>query len=148
MRRPGRRRTNGKGIEFRCFPRSATVFPREKAELSSPHFLCGKASVKDRIESQGIPQTEVDWILGKLSASEQQMPLTRDAGLLLRAALPRGCWLRETEIRPQLSDLLRRVDRRERSSPFPTGPCATVSCTLFRRRSPLRGLRPMDPGGG
>jgi uncharacterized protein with PIN domain len=48
--------------------------------------------------------------LARLSAEEQRILLTRDRGLLMRRAVTHGHWMRETDPRRQLAEVLRRFD--------------------------------------
>ena len=56
--------------------------------------------------------------LAKLSADEDRILLTRDRGLLMRAVVTRGCYLRATEPARQLVELLHRFDLAHAMTPF------------------------------
>lgn len=183
-----------KTIELRFYAELNDFLPKEKKQRSFFRPLSGDASVKDLIESQGIPHTEVDLVLvngepvdfshpvrgsvrlsvypplasvgtpalaflrpplrgeprfvldvplGKLarslrllgfdclyrndwsdaelvriSSTEGRILLTRDVGVLMRAAVVHGYWLRQTEARKQLREVIRRFDLFARIAPF------------------------------
>jgi uncharacterized protein with PIN domain len=56
--------------------------------------------------------------LAALSADENRTLLTRDRGLLMRAVVTRGCYLRNTEPTRQLAELLQRFDLVRTIAPF------------------------------
>ena len=56
--------------------------------------------------------------LARISAAEQRILLTRDQGLLKRGQVTHGYWLRATEPRRQLVEVLRRFDLFEHTAPF------------------------------
>jgi uncharacterized protein with PIN domain len=56
--------------------------------------------------------------LAGISSGEQRILLTRDVGLLKRAVITRGYWVRETSSRLQLAEVLRRFDLFEQVAPF------------------------------
>ena len=56
--------------------------------------------------------------LATLSADENRILLTRDRGLLMRAVVTRGCYLRNTEPVRQLAELLQRFDLARAITPF------------------------------
>ena len=56
--------------------------------------------------------------LARLSADEQRILLTRDLGLLMRAVVTRGCYLRATEPVLQLRELLQRFNLARVITPF------------------------------
>lgn len=56
--------------------------------------------------------------LARLSAEEDRVLLTRDRGLLMRAVITRGCYLRATEPARQLAELLQRFDLAQAITPF------------------------------
>ncbi|WP_051076270.1 Mut7-C RNAse domain-containing protein [Verrucomicrobium sp. 3C] len=183
-----------KRIEFRFYAELNDFVPSRKRQRSLTHPFSGEASVKDLIESQGIPHSEVDLVLvnggpvdfsylpregdriavypkftsldiapfsslrpqpipgsrfvldvhlGKLarylrllgfdclyrndrgdadlvriSSAEGRILLTRNVGLLMRASVIHGYWLRQTETRRQLREVLLRFDLFERIAPF------------------------------
>ncbi|MGD9895754.1 MAG: Mut7-C RNAse domain-containing protein [Candidatus Methylacidiphilaceae bacterium] len=183
-----------KRVEFRFYAGLNDFLPRAKKQRSFPHSLLGNASVKDLIESQGVPHTEVDLILVdgrpvgfshpvqhgdrisiypkfesieiaslallrprpvqeprfvldvhlgrlarylrllgfdcfyrndlvdeelvKIASADQRILLTRDTGLLMRAAVTHGYWLREIEIHRQVLEVIRRFDLSRRVAPF------------------------------
>lgn len=183
-----------KQIELRFYAELNDFLPRGKRQRSFAHPLSGEASVKDLIEGQGVPHTEVDLVLadgqpvgfsyrvqdrdrisvypkfesiemaplsflrprplrepsfvldvhlGKLarylrllgfdclyrndladqelariSSREGRILLTRDACLLMRAAVTHGYWLREKEVGRQVLEVIRRFDLRDRIAPF------------------------------
>ncbi len=181
-------------IEFRFYAELNDFLPKERKQRSFARRLSGDASVKDLIESQGIPHTEIalvlvdgrpvdfshlvrgsvrisaypqfasieisslsflrpplpreprfvlDVHLGKLTrylrllgfdclyrndrtdaelvriaSAEGRILLTRDVGVLMRAAVLHGYWLRQTEARKQVREVLRRFDLSARIAPF------------------------------
>jgi uncharacterized protein with PIN domain len=56
--------------------------------------------------------------LARLAAAEQRILLTRDRGLLMRRAVTHGHWMRETDPRRQLAEVLRRFDLSRSVDPF------------------------------
>lgn len=56
--------------------------------------------------------------LARLSAEEQRILLTRDRGLLMRRTVTHGHWMRETDPRRQLAEVLRRFDLLRSIEPF------------------------------
>jgi uncharacterized protein with PIN domain len=56
--------------------------------------------------------------LAAISSNEQRILLTRDVGLLKRAVIMRGYWVRETSPRLQLAEVLRRFDLFGQVTPF------------------------------
>ncbi len=56
--------------------------------------------------------------LARLSCDERRILLTRDVGLLKRSAVTHGCFLRETEPRRQLREVVDRLDLRGSLRPF------------------------------
>lgn len=59
-----------------------------------------------------------DHELAALSARERRILLTRDAGLLKHGVITHGYWVRETDARRQLSEVVRRFDLAGRIEPF------------------------------
>jgi uncharacterized protein with PIN domain len=60
----------------------------------------------------------VDEDLARISANENRILLTRDRGLLMRAVVMRGCYLRSTKPAEQLVELLQRFDLARAIKPF------------------------------
>jgi uncharacterized protein with PIN domain len=56
--------------------------------------------------------------LSRLAAAETRVLLTRDRGLLMRSSLAHGCYIRETDPRRQLKEVLQRFDLWASISPF------------------------------
>jgi len=56
--------------------------------------------------------------LVRIASEEQRVLLTRDRGLLMHAAVTRGYWLRHTESRRQVAEVLRRFDLASATRPF------------------------------
>ena len=56
--------------------------------------------------------------LARLATEERRILLTRDRGLLMRRAVSHGQWVRETDPRRQLAEVLRRFDLRGALAPF------------------------------
>ncbi|HPA16696.1 MAG TPA: Mut7-C RNAse domain-containing protein [Verrucomicrobiae bacterium] len=56
--------------------------------------------------------------LARVSAVGQRILLTRDAGLLKRAVVTRGYWVRETDVRRQLAEVVVRFDLAASVAPF------------------------------
>jgi uncharacterized protein with PIN domain len=56
--------------------------------------------------------------LAKLSAAERRILLTRDRGLLKRSMVTHGIWLRETDSRRQVAEVLERCDLARSMRPF------------------------------
>ncbi len=54
---------NDTRVEFRFYEELNDFLPADKHKVSFAHTFPGRASVKDRIESLGVPHTEVDLIL-------------------------------------------------------------------------------------
>jgi uncharacterized protein with PIN domain len=59
-----------------------------------------------------------DEALARISSEDRRILLTRDRGLLKRSVVTHGYWLRETDPRAQLVEVLRRFDLFDRLSPF------------------------------
>ena len=59
-----------------------------------------------------------DEALARLSVSERRILLTRDRGLLKRREVTHGYWVRQTDARKQLSEVVRRFDLAGRLRPF------------------------------
>jgi len=59
-----------------------------------------------------------DGELARASAAGQRILLTRDRGLLKRSQVTRGYWVRATEPRQQLAEVLRRFDLFRQAAPF------------------------------
>jgi uncharacterized protein with PIN domain len=59
-----------------------------------------------------------DQELVQIAAGQQRVLLTRDRGLLMHNAVTRGYWLRETESRRQLAEVIRRFDLAAAVRPF------------------------------
>ena len=56
--------------------------------------------------------------LARLTGEQERILLTRDRGLLKRAAVTRGCYVRATAPRQQLADTLARFDLFDSAAPF------------------------------
>lgn len=56
--------------------------------------------------------------VARLSAEQRRIVLTRDRGLLKRRAVTHGTWVRETDPRRQLAEVLRRFDLARSLAPF------------------------------
>ncbi len=56
--------------------------------------------------------------LARVSAEQNRILLTRDRGLLKRSAVTRGHWLRETDSRRQVAEIVRRFDLGASLQPF------------------------------
>ena len=56
--------------------------------------------------------------LARISAAEHRILLTRDRGLLKRSAVTHGYWLRETDSRAQLAEIVHRFDLSRLIRPF------------------------------
>jgi uncharacterized protein with PIN domain len=56
--------------------------------------------------------------LVRVSVDEDRVLLTRDRGLLKHAVLTKGYWLRETDSRAQLAEIVRRFDLKPSMRPF------------------------------
>jgi uncharacterized protein len=56
--------------------------------------------------------------LARRSRQERRILLTRDRGLLMRSAVTHGCYVRETQPRVQLLEVLRRLDLARQVTPF------------------------------
>jgi len=56
--------------------------------------------------------------LARISSEQERVLLTRDRGLLKYAAVTRGYWLRETDSRRQLAEVLARFDLAASARPF------------------------------
>jgi uncharacterized protein with PIN domain len=56
--------------------------------------------------------------LVRISSEQQRVLLTRDRGLLMRAAVTRGYWLRQTGSRRQVAEIIRRFDLAAAIHPF------------------------------
>jgi uncharacterized protein with PIN domain len=179
---------------FRFYAELNDFLPPERRFIEFPYSFLDVATVKDRIESFGVPHTEVDLILvngeavdfayrvkdgdrvsvypvfealdiagltrlrpeplreprfvldthlGRLAAylrmmgfdtlygnssadeqlaqvsrDERRILLTRDVGLLKRGAVTHGCFVRETDARRQLAEVVRRFDLARLARPF------------------------------
>jgi uncharacterized protein with PIN domain len=62
--------------------------------------------------------TFTDPELVRISSEEERILLTRDRGLLKHSAVTRGYWLRETDSRRQISEILQRFDLADSVEPF------------------------------
>jgi uncharacterized protein with PIN domain len=180
--------------DFRFYAELNDFLPSSRRYVTFAHSFQLRASVKDLIEAQGVPHTEVDLILvngepvdfsylvreddrisvypffeslditslvrvrpeplpeprfvldthlGRLAAylrmlgfdtlfrndfadeelalissREHRILLTRDAGLLKRSVVTHGCWVRETNARRQVIQVLRRFNLFDVIAPF------------------------------
>lgn len=66
--------------------------------------------------------------LVRIASSQQRVLLTRDRGLLMHTAVTRGYWLRQTESRRQLAEVIRRFDLAAAARPFTR--CMTCNSAL------------------
>ncbi|HZZ86145.1 MAG TPA: Mut7-C RNAse domain-containing protein [Anaeromyxobacteraceae bacterium] len=179
---------------FRFYAELNDFLPRERRFVELEHTFLGRPSVKDVIESLGIPHTEVDLVLAdgesvdfswrlhdgarvsvypmfeaidvaplarvrpaplrevrfvldghlgrlarhlrmlgfdarwridasddelaRVSADEHRVLLTRDRGLLKRRIVTHGYWVRATDPRAQLAEVVRRLDLSRLIAPF------------------------------
>ena len=179
---------------FRFYAELNDFLPRERRQREFAHEFQGRPSVKDVIESLGVPHTEVDLVLGdgepvdfswrlrddarvsvypvfealdvasvarvrpeplrevrfvldghlgrlarhlrmlgfdarwridapdeelaRVSAAERRILLTRDLGLLKRRIVTHGYWVRATDPRAQLEEVVRRLDLSRLVAPF------------------------------
>ncbi|MBW4493850.1 MAG: Mut7-C ubiquitin/RNAse domain-containing protein [Oscillatoria princeps RMCB-10] len=197
---------------FRFYAELNFFLPAHRRELTFVHEFEGRASIKDTIESLGVPHTEVELILvsgepvdfsyivadgdecsvypvfesldispalrlrpqplrqtrfvldvhlGKLanhlrmlgfdtlyrndypdeelaeiSSSEGRILLTRDTGLLKRSIVTHGYYVRETNPRRQLIEVLRRFDLLGSIIPF----CRCVRCNVLLEAVPKEAI--------
>jgi uncharacterized protein with PIN domain len=56
--------------------------------------------------------------LARVASAQDRIVLTRDRGLLKRAAITRGCYVRATSPREQAAELLKRLDLARSAAPF------------------------------
>jgi len=179
---------------FRFYAELNDFLPPERRYIEFPYRFLDSSTVKDRIESFGVPHTEVDLILvngepvdfarriedgdrvsvypvfesfdiapvsrlrpeplrepafvldthlgrlaaylrmlgfdvlyrnssadeelAEISAGQRRILLTRDLGLLKRGAVTRGYFVRETDARRQLAEVVRRFDLARLAKPF------------------------------
>ena len=182
------------GASFRFYAELNDFLPPERRGVAFLHSFLDRATVKDMIESFGVPHTEVDLILAdgesvdfahivrdgeqisvypvfealdispvlrvrpeplrdprfvldthlgrlagylrmvgfdtlysndcgdeelaRISSGEHRILLTRDRGLLKRSAVTHGYYVRETAVRRQLAEVLRRFDLARAMRPF------------------------------
>lgn len=59
-----------------------------------------------------------DAVIASLAAAEKRIVLTRDVGLLKRSRIRRGYWVRATDPRVQLREVVRALDLASRIAPF------------------------------
>ena len=91
--------------------------------------------------------------LVRISAEQQRILLTRDRGLLMHAAVTRGYWLRETDSRRQVPEIIRRFDLASAIRPFTRcmacnsalHPCGTVRSAPTHLSPHRRTLRSISP---
>jgi uncharacterized protein with PIN domain len=60
----------------------------------------------------------IDPELVRIASEQQRILLTRDRGLLMHAAVTRGYWLRQTDSRRQVAEIIRRFDLAAAIRPF------------------------------
>lgn len=65
-----------------------------------------------------LPRDSSDANLARLAASEDLVLLTRDRGLLMRAEIRRGYWLRSSDPKQQLSEVVERYGLLSAAAPF------------------------------
>ena len=105
--------------------------------LRSPRFICdvhlGKLARRLRLLGFDTLYRDDydDPEIARLSAEQKRCVLTRDVGLLKRTEVERGYWLRSTEIREQLTEVVTRLDLANAITPFTrctacNGPVAPV----------------------
>jgi len=68
----------------------------------------------DAVWSAGFDDAD----LARISSEDQRILLSRDRGLLKRSLVTHGCYVRQTEPRSQLIELLRRLDLASLAKPF------------------------------
>jgi uncharacterized protein len=80
--------------------------------------------------------------LAEISCGERRILLTRDAGLLKRSSVTHGYYLRATQPREQLAEMVRRFDLGRLSKPFSR--CLRCNALLARaRKDEVRHLLPV-----
>ena len=116
---------------FRFYEELNDFLSPERRKIAFDYAFNGTPSVKDCIEAIGVPHPEVDLILvdgvsmgfdtsydraradhtlAAISTKERRILLTRDKGLLKRKAVTRGYWLRNTEPRLQIAEVVEALD--------------------------------------
>jgi uncharacterized protein with PIN domain len=78
-----------------------------------------------------------DEALAEISASEHRILLTRDRGLLKRSQVTHGYWLRETDSRRQIAEVLLRFDLARAIRPFTRCMACNTVLTDVRKDSVL-----------
>jgi len=92
--------------------------------LREPRFVCdvhlGKLARRLRLLGfDTLYQDDLeDAAIADTAAAEGRCVLTRDVGLLKRNEVTRGYWVRNTEIRAQVAEVVQRLDLAARISPF------------------------------
>jgi uncharacterized protein len=79
--------------------------------------------------------------LARISATEHRTLLTRDRGLLKRSAVTHGYWLRETDSRAQLAEIVHRFDLSRSIQPF----TRCMACNGVLRAVAKRDVLPQLP---
>jgi uncharacterized protein with PIN domain len=79
--------------------------------------------------------------LARISATDHRTLLTRDRGLLKRSAVTHGYWLRETDSRAQLAEIVHRFDLARSIRPF----TRCMACNGVLRAVPKTDIRPQLP---
>lgn len=117
---------SGEPVDFSYLVRDGdriSVYPRERFE-GEPRFVLdvhlGKLAAYLRMLGFDTVYRSCfgDPELVRVSVEEDRALLTRDRGLLKHAALRRGYWLRATDSRCQLEEVIRRFGLRGRTRPF------------------------------
>ncbi|MBC8424719.1 Mut7-C ubiquitin/RNAse domain-containing protein [bacterium] len=92
--------------------------------LRVPRFVCdvhlGKLARRLRIlgfDTVWADDLE-DAVIASVASREGRCVLTRDVGLLKRNEVTRGYWVRGTEVRSQVAEVVRRLDLAKRIEPF------------------------------
>jgi len=102
----------------------APVTRLRERPLRDPRFVCdvhlGKLARRLRVLGFDTLYGDDydDQTIAAIAAREGRCVLTRDVGLLKRKEIERGYWLRSTEVREQLAEVVARLDLESRIEPF------------------------------
>lgn len=117
--------------------------------LRDPRFVCdvhlGKLARRlrvlgfDTLYRDDLDDAEIAGI----AADDRRCVLTRDIGLLKRKAIDRGYWLRATEIRAQVAEVVHRLDLLSRIAPFTRCPLCNGMLDPAEKSEVIEELEPL-----
>lgn len=117
--------------------------------LRDPRFICdvhlGKLARRLRLLGFDTLYRDdyEDAEIARLAAADRRCVLTRDIGLLKRRAVDRGYWLRNTEVRAQVREVVDRLDLSARFAPFTRCPLCNGVIEPVDKSEILADLEPL-----